>query len=282
VECPEDFPFDIPAGETVDCDYEADADAAVDGTNTATVTGEFSHGEAIDVDATESYEFVLDTELHATVDVDDLSSEFGAQDFGSLNAADMTAGDITSFDYSETFTYEGVGNCEELTIDNTATVSSEDGLSESDDETVIIQTECIVFQGETATGEGDPWSEIGAKKKDRVNTWFEYSPLATSSKDIVTGRKLTDIGGFTYDAAEDEICFVLDEPWLFADVSGNVKIEPLDEKPTSYISPGQFDIHATLSGDSGCVDVPDDDEVWGYAIHLDVGQFVSLGFGDLA
>jgi hypothetical protein len=79
------------------------------------------------------------------------------------------------------------------------------------------------------------------------------------------------------------LCFELDDPWELADVAGNVKIQPLNEYPTAYLAPGKFAVHATVDPDdseSFCVTVPD--ATYGYAIHLDVGKWVSIGFGDLA
>lgn len=285
VDCGVTFPHTLAPDAILNCDYSLDADGT-ETENTVTVDGEYveiggdgSNDEAFSESDTATIAFEIGTETNATVNVDDLSSEFGAQDFGSLNAADLVVDEVTSFTYSEDFTYEGVGNCEELTIDNTATVSSEDGLSETADETVVVETECLIFQGETATGDGLPWSNVNSK----VKTWFEFSPFEETDGDIVTGRNLTDIGDFEYTdlvGPTSELCFALDDPWVFADASGNVKIEPLDEEPEKYLQPGQFSHHFTLSGDSGCVEVPD--ASYGYAIHLDVGQWVSLGFGDLA
>jgi hypothetical protein len=72
-----------------------------------------------------------------------------------------------------------------------------------------------------------------------------------------------------------ELCFDLDDPWVFAGVDGNVKIQPLSSQPTSYLAPGSFTYHFELNGSEGCVTVPD--ATYGYAIHLDVGQWVSVG-----
>jgi hypothetical protein len=276
VTCPDDLPFVIPAGGSVTCTYEAATDSIEDGTNSVDVTGQFDddddpnngiNGEAIDNDpATADYSFVLDTETNATVNVTDLSSEFGPANLGSV-----TAPNDGQFTYSEDFSYEGFGGCRELTIDNTATITE---TGQSATEQVVIESECLVFEGATATGDGLKWR---GNVPGSPNTWFEFSPFANTTGTIITGAKRNDIGEFNYDSVEGEICFDLDSPWVFADVAGNAKIEPLDAKPLSYLSPGQFSIHATLSGDSGCVDVPD--ASYGYAIHLDVGQWVSAGFG---
>ena len=101
----------------------------------------------------------------------------------------------------------------------------------------------------------------------------------------MTGRKLTDIGDFSYTdlGSTARLCFELEDPWELADTAGNVKVQPLGAKPTKYLAPGKFTYHFGMSpddSDSFCVVVPD--ASYGYAIHLDVGQWVSLGFGDLA
>ena len=87
----------------------------------------------------------------------------------------------------------------------------------------------------------------------------------------MTGRKLTDIGDFSY--ANGELCFDLDDPWVLADASGNVKIQPLDAEPTSYLSPGEFELHFDETGAEFCVEVHD--AGYGYPIHLDVGRWIA-------
>lgn len=282
VDCGVTFPHTLPAGGSeLECDYSLSG-VTEDGTNMVTVLGTLidteDAGNTFPIDESDSASFTFgdpENETNASVNVDDVSDYLGIgnQSFGPVNAPDSA-----SFTYSETFTFEGVGECATLTVNNTATIRE---TGQSDDETVVIETECFVFEGETATGDGLPWSEVGSGKK-KVNTWFEYSPFANTDSDIVTGRNLTDIGDFSYTdlGATAELCFDLDDPWVFADVVGNVKIEPLSGQPTSYIAPGQFTYHFELDGSSGCVVVPD--ATYGYAIHLDVGQWVSLGFGDLA
>jgi hypothetical protein len=280
VDCPDDLPFDIPAGGSVTCTYEADLADPADGTNTVEVEGVFASDEAstmFDGEAIAESDDAAFTdngpasETYASVNVDDVSDYIGIgnQSFGPVNAPDGA-----SFTYSETFTFEGVGECATLTIDNTATIRE---TGQSDDETVVIETECFVFEGETATGDGLAWSDVGSGKK-KVNTWFEYSPFAESDGDIITGAKKTDIGDFTYTdvGSTAELCFDLDDPWVFAGVAGNVKIQPLSSQPTSYLAPGSFTYHFELDGSEGCVTVPD--ATYGYAIHLDVGQWVSVGF----
>lgn len=283
VECPDAFPFDIAAGDTVDCSYEVDATAAVDGTNTATVTGTFANEVGIDEQATEDYTFVLDTELHATVNVDDLSSEFGATDFGSLDAADFASGESEEFTYSEDFTYEGLGTCQELTIDNTATVSSTDGFSDTADETVVVETECIVFEGETATGDGIDWKLT----KRSPNNWFMYSMwseiAALDGTDLIAGQYY-DVGDVTGTRnGTTTLNFSLGGDWELADLSGNVKVNPMScTTKQNYVSPGKFAVQVTVDpDDSGSFSVSGLSNTECYGIHLDVGRWVSLGFGDL-
>jgi hypothetical protein len=56
------------------------------------------------------------------------------------------------------------------------------------------------------TGDGLP----GKGNAGAPNTWFEFSPFAETDYDIVTERKLSDIGDFTY--ADGELWNDLDDP----------------------------------------------------------------------
>lgn len=276
VTCDEYLPFDIEPDDYVTCTYVVDdLDYPADGKNKVTVKGEFSDYTSFEEHAKAYFEDMgPSNQINKTINVADWSSYFGYQSLGTV-----TAPYDGHFKYHEEFTYEGVGNCEELEIVNKAFIKETDQKAY---EKVVIKTECLVFKGETATGDGKPWSEVNKAP----NTWFEFSPFAKTDRDIVTGRKLSDIGDFSYTnlaGPTSQLCFELDDPWELADVAGNVKIQPLNGYPTAYLAPGKFAVHATVDPDdseSFCVTVPD--ATYGYAIHLDVGKWVSIGFGDLA
>ena len=281
--CGDSYPLVLAPGEDVECTFEYNAGQNETGSNTANVTGTFSDSSSFDESDTANWTATLDDELYATINVTDITDYLPIDDLDGLQDGEQDLGSVTAgnngkFTYDHYFSYEGVGNCEELTIKNDATI---DETGDSDDETVVIKTECLVFKGETATGDGKPWSGISGAPK----TWFQFSPFAHTDYDIVTGKNLTDIGDFEYTdlGSTAELCFELDDPWELADVAGNVKIEVLTSYPTAYIAPGQFDHHFDVDpddSDSFCVTVGD--STYGYAIHLDVGKWVSLGFGDLA
>jgi hypothetical protein len=273
VDCGVTFPVVLDAftGQ-LNCTYEVGTGDSIDATlNTATASGEFAIDEAGTFDGSDTFieegtaavTFVLDSETDATVNINDLSDLFGSVDLGTA-----TAPNDAQFQYSKSFAYADFETCGAHTFNNTATIVE---TGQEADESVVVNVQCLIFQGESATGDGLPWSGVDRK----VKNWFEFSPFAETEGDIVSGRNLTDIGDFTYtniDGPSSELCFDLDDPWVFADASGNVKVQPLNSAPSKYLSPGQFAHHFTLSGD-GCVTVPD--ASYGYAIHLDVGQFVA-------
>jgi hypothetical protein len=96
-------------------------------------------------------------------------------------------------------------------------------VSQNLEDSAEVTIRCSVeFVGETATGDGKPWR---GNVSGAPNTWFEFSPFASTTNTIITGRKREDIGSFTYtDLGNDaELCFDLDSPWLLADVGGNVR-----------------------------------------------------------
>ena len=147
VTCPDPLPFDVPVDGEVTCTYVVELDEPADGKNKVTVTGVFSDDKPFEEEAKAYFEDEgPSNEVDKTVNVKDLSSYFGYQHLGSV-----TAPYDGHFKYYEEFTYEGVGNCEKLEILNKAVIEE---TGQKAYETVVIKTECLVFEGETATGDG--------------------------------------------------------------------------------------------------------------------------------
>jgi hypothetical protein len=120
--------------------------------------------------------------------------------------------------------------------------------------------------GETATGEGPAWSSLFPS----VSNWFMISRTTDllGGVDIIAGQHY-DVGDvrLVQDGDKWYLDFKL-EGAILADVSGNVKIQPLDSQPSKYIQPGQFQLKPVVSGTEFRVEVPY--KAYGYAIHLDV------------
>lgn len=113
VDCGVTFPYALPAGETLYCTYSAAVGAAVNQTNTATVTttGAIGGGTAT------------------------ANATFGAPTTvvnGTINVTDTYAGSLGSFSDSGTVTYSRIFECDddEGTHNNTATIT-ETGQSDS-------------------------------------------------------------------------------------------------------------------------------------------------------
>jgi hypothetical protein len=106
VDCGEDFelPYTLPVGETLTCTYVEDVDGEIEGNNVVTVTTER------DVyDATEPIEWgEPDPELHAVVEVKDLSELFGLELLGTLDAAEYEKGAVINFDYDKVLRVRGL------------------------------------------------------------------------------------------------------------------------------------------------------------------------------
>lgn len=134
----EAFPTTLPAGETLTCSYDEDADAAIEGSNVVTVTSEddtsYGHEEPIVWgDPT--------TELHASVRVDDVSDLGGEATLGTVTAPD---GGV--FTYSENVAWSDYGSdaCDsERSYDNMASLTGDDDeVLGTADATLVVKIRC--------------------------------------------------------------------------------------------------------------------------------------------
>ena len=292
VDC--DFPDPVTAlpvtlaadgGELV-CDYSLTG-VTEDGTNTVSVTGELIDVEDVDnvypIDETDSAEFsfVLDEETDETIVVSDLSdlgdllSDAYTVDELTLDAADYVAGGVEPFTYSMDFAYETwLEECGEYTYDNTATIM-DDGVAEESSASVDVNVQCLIFDGDTATGYGTQWKLT----KRAPNTWFMYTSwadIADGGADIIAGQ-FYDVGDVTGSQnGTTTLTFELDGDWELADAVGNVKINPMAcTTNQNYKQPGQFAYSTYVDpDDSGSFIVSNLPNAECYGIHLSVGQWV--------
>lgn len=281
------FPYRMEPGDELTCSYSALVGSALPGTNIAVAAGTFLYSElpsptyvptedaSFSENGTAGFSFGdPDEEINETVNVKDISDLFGEVDLGSV-----TAPNGYSFTYDKDFAYADFDECGDYGYDNTASIVETD---QEADASLLVNVQCMVFNGETVTGAGDPWSAIGARPRERTNTWFEYTVLSLTGGDVQTfdlvqGRKLNDVGDVTITLQGDGTTlleFTLDDPWELDDVASNVKVQPLSAKPTSYLAPGSFDYHFDREGSSFSVVVPTPSPAYGYAIHLDAGYWM--------
>ena len=288
-----DVDCDIPAtlaadgGELV-CDYSLTG-VTEDGTNKVSVTGELIDVEdatnvyPIDEEASANFSFVLDEETDETVvvsDLSDLGDLLGGAGYTpddlTLDADDYVADDVIPFTYSKDFAYADFGQeiCGDHTYNNTATVTG-DEESDFDDASVVVNVQCLIFDGETATGEGLPWKAT----KRAPNNWFMYTTwtdIADGGADLIAGQ-FHDVGDVTGSTnGTTTLTFELVGDWELADVGGNVKINPMScTTDQNYKQPGQFARSFTVDpDDSGSFSVSGLVNTDCYGIHLDVGQWV--------
>ena len=127
-------------------------------------------------------------------------------------------------------------------------------------------------EDETATGAGAQWPG---------NNWFMY----TACTDLLQGVDL--IAGQYYVVGEitltgtcensgtgtNTITITLEDGARLADVSNNVKIQPMGTAPTKYIAPGKFSIKRTFSQGTTTIVVEVPKALY-YGIHLDVERLI--------
>lgn len=281
-------PFTIPGtlepGDEIDCAYSVDLEEFEDGTNSVAVDGVFSDDEPFYEEASAPYEFGdPTTEVNACVNVVDTNEGFAlahgddegdvvlcAEDF---DAADPDANN-SSFTYSDDFAWADYGQdaCGRHVIENTAEVLGDEavqlGVATA---TLTIDVQCLVFAGETATGEGPQWRNV----RGAPNNWFMYTTWADIADDganLIAGQH-HNIGTVTGTRnGTTTLSFTLADGWELADTGGNVKIHPMTCSPNKYIQPGKFSVQATA--DATSFDVEDLPNTDCYAIHLDVGRWV--------
>ena len=276
------------AGGALVCDYSLTG-VTEDGTNEVDVTGELIDTEdatnVYPIDETDSadFSFVMDEETDETAvvsDLSDLGNLLGDAGYTladlTLDADDYTADDVISFTYSTDFAYEDFGQeeCGAHTYDNTATIM-DDGVEEDSSASVDVNVQCLIFDGESATGYGTDWKLT----KRAPNTWFMFTTwtdIVDGGADIIAGQ-FYDVGDVTGSRnGTTTLTFELDGDWELADVVGNVKINPMScTTNQNYKQPGQFAPPSrstpTIRDRSVCR-VCRTTECYG--IHLSVGQWV--------
>ncbi|MGH8944183.1 MAG: hypothetical protein ACRDWF_15305 [Acidimicrobiia bacterium] len=277
-------------GELV-CDYSLTG-VTEDGTNTVSVTGELIDIEdatnvyPIDETGSANFSFALDEETDETVVVSDLSAlgdllggaGYTLEDL-TLHAADYAADDVINFTYSLDFAYEDYGqeDCGDHTYGNTATVTG-DEENDTDDASVDVNVQCLIFQGETA------WAANGNtpgvfRYNNRGGNWATYVQQEGKTTTLFAGQ-FYDAGDVTLSAPSVSglvtITIDLDEPWEFGEDGSTLHVQTYANAPSGNPAPGQFAYTAE------CPDDPSDPDICTivvpnanyYGIHVGVGQWV--------
>lgn len=265
--CGVTFPYELPVGESLTCSYEQELPSALDGRNKAGAFGYFD-GDMTDKfnESTGIVPFAFGdptTEVDATVNVKDISDLFGKADLGTA-----TAPNDAKFTYTEDFAWEDYGQeeCGDHRYDNTATIVE---TGQEADASLLVNVQCYIFEGETATVDGLPWSDVPRAPAN----WFMYASHESllAGADLIAGQH-HDIGDvrLVENNGTVTLYFELTGEWELEDVGGNVKVHPM-AAPTRYVQPGRFTYKFTFDSQVFDVTVPAADY---YGIHLDVGRWV--------
>ena len=118
------------------------------------------------------------------------------------------------------------------------------------------------FAGETAVGAGIPYPN--------TKNWFMYTPYTTSKVDLIAGQHY-DAGDIymSRSGGNTIIRIVFQNGFSWADVTGNLKINPFNSAPTDYLQPGAFQYHFNVTGNTVTVTIPGTSAKF-YGIHGDV------------
>jgi hypothetical protein len=268
LDCGVTFPYELAVGETLTCSYEQELPSALGGRNKAGAFGYFD-GDLTDMfnESTGIVPFTFGaptTEVDATVNVKDVSDLFGDVDLGTVTAPN---GD--TFPYTKDLAWEDYGQeeCGDFRYDNTATIVE---TGQEADASLLVNVQCYIFQGETATVDGIAWSTIPRAPSN----WFMFASHDSllAGADLIAGQ-YHDVGDVALTANGDgtvTLAFELTGDWELADVAGNVKVNPMGY-PARYVQPGQFSRHFTYDTQVFEVTVAAADY---YGIHLDVGRWI--------
>ena len=148
-----------------------------------------------------------------------------------------------------------------VTHPNTATLT---GASTNLTASASVTVTCTrqMWAGETATGAGTRYPN--------TSNWFMYSPYTTSKINLIAGQ-FYDAGDIymSRTTTHTTIRIVLHAGWRWAPVAQNLKIQPFDSAPRTYVEPGTFQYKYTVSGNTITVTIPGTRARF-YGIHGDV------------
>jgi len=241
VDCGVEFPYTLPAGETLTCTYDEDVDSKIVGLNEVTVTTErktYSASAAIVWgDPT--------TEINETVNIKDISELFGEVDLGTV-----TAPNDAEFTYTKDFAWEdyGADDCGSFQYDNTATIV-ETGQSAS--ATLKVNVQCFIY--DTAYAKGDD----AICFIPTFSQWGWTNPIdpGTYTWDLWAGaarcdtRRGTLVGSVT--VVYDPVTFVVEVEFNVHaeyDLKETHVYAGYDEFPSTGIAPGRFTNEGPFDG----------------------------------
>ena len=247
-------------GASLSCTYSVDTDAATTGTNdvvVSTMMRDYEASAAVVWGAPAS-------ESDKTVTVTDVGDLTGTK-LESFTAP--TGGSLT---YSVPLAYADYGQtqCGDHVYDNEATLTGDDDeVLATDDESVTVKVQCLVFKGETAWAGGDRYNKRG--------NWATYVTGEGKTVDLFAGQTMK-AGSVTLSEPEGgkvTITVTLADGWSFVDKAENLKVQGYSKAPSGNPDPGNFADKADCDASSNTCSITVDDANY-YGIHVDVGRWM--------
>jgi hypothetical protein len=195
------------------------------------------------------------------------------------NTTDFPATTSSSDTWTYTESFECSANIADYTngfytydVPNLATLTGDTTYLEDD---ALVTVDCTYpeeWKGETATGDGYPWSATKSAPKN----WFMYTPYAAGPTDLIAGQHY-DAGDITMSRnGTTEITIALHNGFRFADSGNNVKIQPMScTTNQKYVSPGKFEVKRTADQADSSITVSGLTNTDCYGIHVDVERLIS-------
>ena len=263
IDCSVEFPYTLPAGQTLTCTYSEDVESKIEGSNEVFVNTE---RDTYSADAPIIWGDPT-TEVNKTVNIKDVSELFGEVELGTVTAPN---GDRFTYDKDFAWADYGADNCGSFTYNNTATILE---TEQSASATLKVNVQCLFFKGETAwAANGDEPGELRYTRRGNWATYVEYSEKTT----ILFAGQTKQVGTVSFSAVDDgkiTITVKLDAGWSFRDVKENLKVQDYTRAPSGNPAPGRFKWKENVDKDarSGTIVVPANKF---YGVHVEVGRWV--------
>ena len=243
----------VPANDSVTCTYTASPAGRTATLNTATVSGT---GNA-PITATAPVSFTANVIGSESATLEDPRFKY-----------EETISTTTPLTFPETFPCSSnpgdyVNGTHTRTETNVATLQVGSSTITRNATVDITCTMPQDWKGETATGAGKQWPG--------TSNWFMYTAYTTSKVDLIAGQHF-DAGDIfmSRSGSTTTIRIVLHAGYRWADVADNLKIQPLNSEPKSYMEPGSFQYKFRVSGSEITVQIPNSGKAKFFGIHGDV------------
>lgn len=186
-----EFPYTLPAGETLTGIYDENVDEAIEGDNLVTVITERD-------EYTGEEEIIWsdpDQENYAEITVEDVSDLLGIETLGTLNAADFENENFGEFSYDREFVWSDYDEVGPHFYDNTATIVETDQSASAKLVVNWEEPEEKCYADETAWAYGGSYANENLEYVNGNNWGWTNGPLSEGSYewDIYAGAGRNDL-----------------------------------------------------------------------------------------